>query len=95
MELIKHRVVDYWTRRAEGFEAQRLREFESEKRGRWLAELRQYLPEGKPLRFVAERLWDAEGNEIDDTRRAMMPFRMHLPCFAPPLSILRKYRETP
>ena len=50
MELIKHRVVDYWTRRAEGFEAQRLREFESEKRGRWLAEMRRYLPEGEALR---------------------------------------------
>lgn len=52
MELIKHRVVDYWTRRAEGFEAQRLREFESEKRGRWLAEMRRYLPEGEALRIL-------------------------------------------
>ena len=58
-------------------------------------ELELLLPEGRPLRFIAERIWDEEGNELEDTRRAMMPFRMHLPCFAPPLSILRKYRETP
>ena len=49
MEPIKHRVVDYWTQRAEGFERQRLREFESGKRERWLAELRRYLPEKRPL----------------------------------------------
>ena len=49
MELIKHRVVDYWTRRAEDFEKQRLREFDSEKRERWIAEFRRYLPEGRPL----------------------------------------------
>ena len=52
MELIKHRVVDYWSRRAEGFETQRLREYESEKRGRWLTELRRYLPAGRPLRIL-------------------------------------------
>ncbi len=52
-------------------------------------------PEGKPLRFTAEWIRDEEGNELSDTRRAMMRFRMRLPTFAPPLSILRKYRETP
>ncbi len=49
MELIKHRVVNYWSRRAEGFEEQRLREYESEKRERWLGEFRRYLPENGPL----------------------------------------------
>ena len=44
MELIKHRVSHYWAHRAEGFEAQLLREFESEKKNRWLTELRKYLP---------------------------------------------------
>ena len=29
MELIKHRVAHYWSHRAEGFETQRLREYES------------------------------------------------------------------
>ena len=57
-------------------------------------ELELLLPEVRPLRFTAERLWDEEGNEIEDTRRAMMPFRMRLPVCAPPLSILRKNRET-
>ena len=32
MELIKHRVSHYWAHRAEDFETQRLREFESEKK---------------------------------------------------------------
>jgi ubiquinone/menaquinone biosynthesis C-methylase UbiE len=52
MEQIKHRVTHYWSHRAEGFETQRLREFASEKRDRWLAEFRKYLPEGKPLRIL-------------------------------------------
>lgn len=38
MELIKHRVAHYWSHRAEAFEAQKLHEFDSEKRARWLAE---------------------------------------------------------
>ena len=52
MELIKHRVTHYWSHRAEGFETQRLREFESEKKGRWLAEFARYLPQGRPLRIL-------------------------------------------
>ena len=52
MERIKHRVTHYWSHRAEGFEAQRLREFESEKKDRWLAEFRKYLPQGRPLRVL-------------------------------------------
>ncbi len=52
MELIKHRVSHYWAHRAEGFEAQRLREFESEKKDRWLIEFRKYLPQGRPLRVL-------------------------------------------
>jgi ubiquinone/menaquinone biosynthesis C-methylase UbiE len=52
MELIKHRVAHYWSHRAEGFETQRLREYESEKRERWLAEFQKYLPQGKPLRVL-------------------------------------------
>ena len=52
MELIKHRVAHYWSHRAEGFETQRLREFESEKKARWLTEFKKYLPEGKVLRVL-------------------------------------------
>ena len=52
MELIKHRVAHYWSHRADSFEQQRLREFDSEKRDRWLAELCRYLPRGKTLRIL-------------------------------------------
>ena len=52
MERIKHRVTHYWSHRAEAFETQRLREYDSEKRERWLAEFRRYLPEGRPLRVL-------------------------------------------
>ena len=52
MEEIKHRVVHYWSHRAEGFETQRLREYESEKKERWLAEFRRFLPDGRPLRIL-------------------------------------------
>ena len=52
MEQIKHRVAHYWSHRAEGFETQRLREFASEKKDRWLAEFRKYLPQGRTLRVL-------------------------------------------
>ena len=52
MEPIKHRVEHYWSHRAEGFELQRLREYDSEKRDRWLAEFNRYLPQGKPLKIL-------------------------------------------
>ena len=52
MERIKHRVTHYWSHRAEGFETQRLREFDSEKRERWLTEFRRYLPEGRVLSIL-------------------------------------------
>ena len=58
-------------------------------------ELELLRPEGEPLRFCVEAMTDAEGDEIEDTRRAMMEFHMKLPVAAPALSILRKYRETP
>lgn len=52
MERIKHRVTHYWSRRAEAFEQQRLREYDSGKRERWLAEFRRYLPQGRTLRVL-------------------------------------------
>lgn len=48
------------------------------------------LPEGRPISFRAGALYDGEGSPIDDTRRAMMPFRMHLPASAPSGAIVRK-----
>ena len=52
MDPIKHRVTHYGSHRAEGFETQRLREFESEKKDRWLSEFWKYLPQGKTLRIL-------------------------------------------
>lgn len=49
-------------------------------------------PKGKPVSFIAEHIYDTEGQEIEDTRRAMMPFSMKLPCAAVKNSIVRKYR---
>ncbi|MBP5743869.1 MAG: class I SAM-dependent methyltransferase, partial [Oscillospiraceae bacterium] len=37
---------------AEAFETQRLREYDSEKRDRWLAEFHRYMPQGKNLRIL-------------------------------------------
>lgn len=52
MKNLKERIKNYWTRRVPSFVRQRLREFESEKRGLWLAEIARYLPKGKPLRIL-------------------------------------------
>ena len=60
MEPIKHRVAGYWSLRAEGFEQQRLREFDSEKRERWLSEFRRYLPEGSRVLIIDDFLADGE-----------------------------------
>lgn len=52
MEIIKKRITHYWSHRAEGFAEQRVREFNSGKRERWLKEFHRYLPEKKPLRIL-------------------------------------------
>lgn len=52
MEQLKDHIKRYWTRRAPSFVEQRLREFESEKRGLWLREIARYLPQGKKLRIL-------------------------------------------
>ena len=52
MENLKDHIKSYWTRRAPSFVEQRLREFESEKRGLWLREISRYLPQGKRLRVL-------------------------------------------
>lgn len=50
------------------------------------------VPGKKPTEFTAERILDAEGNELEDTRRAMMELHIKLPFYAPKNSILRKCR---
>ncbi len=47
-------------------------------------------PGEKPVPFAARQIFDAEGAEIEDTRRAMMEIRMKLPCAASQFSIVRK-----
>ncbi|MBP0969930.1 MAG: class I SAM-dependent methyltransferase [Oscillospiraceae bacterium] len=52
MEPIKDRVIRYWSRRAEGFEEQRLHEYDSDKKERWLAEFDRYLPADRKLNIL-------------------------------------------
>ena len=49
MEVIKREITDYWTNRVEKFETLRLDELSSNKRERWLKELKENLPAGSPL----------------------------------------------
>ncbi|MBR1628444.1 MAG: class I SAM-dependent methyltransferase [Lachnospiraceae bacterium] len=49
MDELKYRIRSYWTRRASSFELQRQREFDSEKKDKWLAEIQHFLPENAPL----------------------------------------------
>ena len=51
-------------------------------------------PENEPVSFVAERLFNTYGEEIEDARHAMMEVHMHLPMAAPRLSIVRKRRSS-
>lgn len=55
-------------------------------------ELELLLPGERPVKLCADKMFNAEGEEIEDTRHAMMQFSMKLPQYAPKYSILRKYR---
>ena len=55
-------------------------------------ELELLTPDGAPVKFTPERMYNAEGEEIADTRHAMMEIHMRLPKYAPRLSIIRKCR---
>ena len=55
-------------------------------------ELELLTPDGVPVKFTPERMYNAEGEEIADTRHAMMEIHMRLPKYAPRLSIVRKCR---
>ena len=50
------------------------------------------LPDAPPMPFVAEHIYDTDGEELEDTRRAMMELRMKLPAAAPKGAIVRKNR---
>ncbi|MBR2764668.1 MAG: methyltransferase domain-containing protein [Blautia sp.] len=52
MESVKHRIVQYWTQRAQAFQDQRIREFEDVKHERWLREIERYLPQDRSLRIL-------------------------------------------
>ena len=45
-----------------------------------------------PVKFTVEHMYNSEGEEIDDTRHAMMAIHMRLPRYAERYSIVRKCR---
>ena len=51
------------------------------------------LPGTDGIPFTAERLWDESGEQITDTRHAEMLFRMYIPEYAPPYTIVRTARS--
>lgn len=55
-------------------------------------ELELLSPSAPPVRFTAEHVFNAEDEEIEDTRHAMMEIHMRLPAYVPRYSILRKRR---
>ena len=55
-------------------------------------ELELLTPDGAPVKFTTEHMYSADGEEINDTRHAMMEIHMRLPKYAPRLSIVRKCR---
>ncbi len=50
------------------------------------------LPDKEPVSFTAEHIYNAEGEEIGDTRHAAMELHMKLPVFAPRYAVVRKCR---
>jgi putative protease len=50
-------------------------------------------PEGPPIPFTAEAIFDGEGNPISDTPHPMMALAMRLPVRAPKYAIVRKYKK--
>ena len=50
------------------------------------------LPDRKPVSFTAERLYNAEGEAIEDTRHPAMVFQMKLPVCAPQYAVVRRCR---
>ena len=52
MEVIKKKVLDYWSQRADDFAQQRLREFYSGKHELWMEELKKHSPMDRKLRIL-------------------------------------------
>ena len=50
------------------------------------------LPDSRPIPFLADHIYDAEGMEIQDAKQATMALHMQLPATAPEKSIVRKRR---
>ncbi len=55
-------------------------------------ELELLLPDREPVSFIAEKILNAEDEEIENTAHAMMELHMKLPFYAPKNSIVRKCR---
>ncbi len=52
MEQLKEEITDYWTKRAEGFSALRIKEWNSALHERWLSEICRFLPADSPLHIL-------------------------------------------
>ena len=50
-------------------------------------------PTDEPVSFIAERLADAVGRELESAPHPMMELRLKLPRYAPKYSIIRKYKN--
>lgn len=48
------------------------------------------LPSEPPVRFIAEHMYDDEGEELEDTRHAEMNIHIKLPVRAPKYAVIRK-----
>ena len=57
-------------------------------------ELELLIPGKKPVKFTVDKMFNADGGEIEDTRHAMMEIHTSLPVCAPKYSVIRKYRNT-
>lgn len=57
-------------------------------------ELELLIPGKKPVKFTVDKMFNADGEEIEDTRHAMMGIHTSLPVCAPRYSVIRKYRNT-
>lgn len=57
-------------------------------------ELELLIPGKKPVKFTVDKMFNADGEEIEDTRHAMMEIHTLLPVCAPKYSVIRKYRNT-
>ena len=51
------------------------------------------MPGRQPAVWIAGELRDEEGNLIDSTPHPMMRYRMKLPVYAPPFSVVRRMKQ--